>query len=325
MNRASLRRASSALYYRAEYGAFRAIAAVLKSFGVDRASALSGKLWQVLAPRTHRHQAALRHLELAFPQKSLEERELIARDVWDNLGRTTAEALLIEKIAAEPWRIHIKSPDVMEIIAREKGRVVVASMHAANWELIAPAFKAAGFPMAFIYQRVKNPHAELYLRRLRLKVFPGGVYPKGDAAPRRLISWLKSGNPVLILADQRTGDVLADFFGHPAPSTPLPVFMARSFDAPLIAARLVRTRGAHFDLYLEVVPVAHSTSRERDVTEATGVLQALFESWIREIPGQWMWAHRRWHRQGPPLGWSSPSAAQNKTRDPKAARRKSKS
>lgn len=311
------------MYYVVEYAAFRAMVATLKSFSVDRASTLSGKLWQAVAPHTRRHGAALRHLELAFPEKSVEERENIARDVWDNLGRTTAEAMLIDKIAADPSRIRVTSPEVMSVVAREKGRVVVASMHSANWELIAPAFKAAGFPMAFIYQRVKNPHAEVYLRRLRLKVFPGGVYPKGDVAPRKLISWLKSGNPVLILADHRTGDVPAPFFGHPAPSTPLPAFMARSFGAPLIAARLVRTRGAHFDLDLKVIPVARSDSRDADIAETTAALQATFEHWIREVPGQWMWAHRRWHRQGPPLGWEpADTGPQKKTRGPEAARSK---
>ena len=316
----NFRKSRRAAYFAAEYAAFRTIAAIFKRFDVDRASALSGRLWRMVAPRTHRHEAALRHLELAFPEKSVDEREQIAREVWENLGRATAEALLLEEMAADPSRVRIRSPEVMDLIARNNGRVVVASMHAANWEVIAPAFQRAGFPMAFIYQRVKNPHAEQYVRQLREKVFPGGVYRKGDVAPRRLISWLRAGNPVLILADQRTGSVAAPFFGHPAPSTPLPAFMARNFDAPLIAARLVRTGGAYFDLFLEEVPVPRGPNKSADVEKATRALQLVFERWIREQPGQWMWAHRRWTRAGPPAGWA-PASAQKKTRGSKAARR----
>ena len=269
MKRSRFQRSRTALYYALEYGAFRVMAAGLVALGVDRASKASGALWRTVAPRTHRQAAALRHLQVAFPDMPLAEREAIARKVWDNLGRTTAEALLNERIAADPSRIRIRSPEVMELIARKGGRVVVASMHYANWELIAPAFKQAGFPMAFIYQRVKNPHIERFLRRLRLQVFPGGVYQKGDTAPRRLISWLRNGNPVLILADYRTKGIPTPFFGHPAPSTPLPAFMARSFDAPLIAARLVRTDGARFDLYLEDIPIARTKDRDSDVAAAT--------------------------------------------------------
>ncbi len=311
-----LRRGGLVLRFGGEYAALRLMELIFRGLGADRASAFSGKLWEKIAPLTHRHPVALRHLEVAFPDKSFEERERIARDVWNNLGRTFAEALLIREIGRDATRIKLASPGVMERIASAQGRVVVTSMHYANWELIAPAFKEAGYPMAFIYQRVKNPLSERRLRRLRLNFFSGGVYPKGETAPRRLIAWLKTGNPVLILADQRTGELPTDFFGYDAPSTPLPAFMARSFDAPLIAARIVRTRGAHFELHLEEIEVQRTTDAETDIAKTSQAIQSLFEDWIRERPGQWMWAHRRWTHGGPPQNWEP----QTKTRAPKAAR-----
>jgi KDO2-lipid IV(A) lauroyltransferase len=309
-------RARRSARYGAEYAALRLMEGLFRGLGADRASAFNGKLWEMFAPHTRRHPAALRHLEVALPEKSLAEREAIARAAWNNLGRTFAEALLIRELGRDDTRIQIKSPDAMKKIVRAKGRVVVTSMHYANWELIAPAFKAAGFPMAFIYQRVNNPLSERRLRRLRLNFFLGGVFPKGDIAPRKLISWLKGGNPVLILADQRTGDLPMNFFGYSAPSTPLPAFIARSFDAPLIAARIVRTGGARFELYLEEIKVTKSTDSKKDVARASQEIQTVFEGWIRERPEQWMWAHRRWTHGGPPLNWTP----QTKTRDPKAAR-----
>lgn len=300
----------------AEYAVLRLFERIFRALGPDRASGFSGMLWQTIAPLTRRQKSALTHLEVAFPDKTAAERLSITRDVWNNLGRTFAEALLIREIGTDPRRIRLMSPEVMKIIEGARGRVVVTSMHYANWELIAPAFQAVGFPMAFIYQRVKNPLSERRLRRLRLTFFEGGVYPKGEAAPRRLIGWLKKGNPVLILADQRTGDLWTYFFGYRAPTTPLPAFMARNFDAPLIAARLVRTHGVQFDLYLEQIAVPRTDDTQSDIAEASQTIQSVFERWIRERPGQWMWAHRRWTHKGPPRDWN----AQTKTRDPKAAR-----
>lgn len=311
-----LRRGLRTGRYGGEYAILRSVEGIFRALGPDRASAFSGKLWEAIAPLTRRQKAALRHLEVAFPEMSLADRERIMRDVWNNLGRTFAEALLIRDLGRDPTRIRIMSPDVMRVIERAKGRVVVTSMHYANWELIAPAFHAADFPMAFIYQRVKNPMSEMRLRRLRLNFFAGGVYPKGEMAPRRLIAWLKSGNPVLILADHRTGDLRTNFFGHSAPTTPLPAFMARTFDAPLIAARLVRTGGVQFELHLHEIAVPRSDDAGRDIEEASQTIQSVFEGWIRERPGQWMWAHRRWTYNGPPANWSP----QTKTRDPEAAR-----
>lgn len=310
------RRAWRGLRYGSEYAVLRLMEGIFRALGADRASAFSGWLWETIAPLTRRQKSALVHLEVAFPDMSAAERKSITRGTWNNLGRTFAEALLIREIAKDPTRINVMSPDAMKIITSAKGRVVVTSMHYANWELIAPAFEAAGYPMAFIYQRVKNPLSERRLRRLRLNFFLGGVYPKGEMAPRRLIAWLKSGNPVLILADQRTGDLRTKFFGYHAPTTPLPAFMARTFDAPLIAARLVRTGGVQFELHLEEVPVPQTSSAPEDILIASQAIQSVFERWIRARPEQWMWHHRRWTYMGPPLDWSS----QTKTRDPKAAR-----
>ena len=34
--------------------------------------------------------------------------------------------------------------------------------------------------------------------------------------------------------------------------------------------------------------------RDADIAQATANLQGKLESFIREHPSQWMWAHRRW-------------------------------
>ncbi len=292
---------STKFSYALQYAGLRAFIVLLRSLGIDRASAVNGALWETFAPYTKRHKAALRHLKIAFPEKTDEEREAIARQVWNNLGRTAAEALMIETFEHEPERVRLVSTDVLERIKKTYGgRAVVAPMHSGNWEVLAPACVGYELYAALIYQRVKNPYAERFLRDTREKYCPGGMYPKKDGAVRRLISWLRAGNLVVILADQRARGALPLFFGHPAPSTPLPAYMAHSFDAPLIAARIVRTSGAHFELELKEVDVPRDRDRDAAMAAGTQALQSVFEGWIREHPGQWMWAHRRWSLAGPP-------------------------
>lgn len=307
--------------YAAEYGVLRTAIALLRVMGIDRASRVNGALWRRFAPYTRRHAAALRHLQIAFPDLGEREREKIARDVWENLGRTAAEALMIDTFASEPWRVRLTSPEVVQAVReRAGGRAVIAPIHSGNWEVFAPALTEHRLSGALIYQRVKNPYGERFLRRTREKYCPGGMYPKNENAVRRLVSWLRAGNAVVILSDQRAHGAMPLFFGHPAPSTPLPAYMARSFDAPLVAARVVRTSGANFDLEFKEIPVPRTDDRDADIAAATQALQAVYEDWITEHPGQWMWAHRRWSHAGPPEGWSPDG--QKKTRGPKAARRK---
>jgi hypothetical protein len=60
-------RARRSARYGAEYAALRLMEGLFRGLGADRASAFNGKLWEMFAPHTRRHPAALRHLDVAFP------------------------------------------------------------------------------------------------------------------------------------------------------------------------------------------------------------------------------------------------------------------
>ena len=108
---------------------------------------------------------------------------------------------------------------------------------------------------------------------------------------------VRGGGSLAVMADLREHKGIdAPFFGRPAPSTPFPALMARAIGVPLVAGRVLRTDGARFVVTAEIVPVPRTHDRDADVRQATEALQAVFERWIREAPGQWMWGHRRWAR-----------------------------
>ncbi|WP_425349125.1 hypothetical protein [Methylobrevis pamukkalensis] len=70
--------------------------------------------------------------------------------------------------------------------------------------------------------------------------------------------------------------------------------LARRLGLPLVAGRVVRTQGARFRIEATPVEVPRSTDAEADIAETTRRVNAVFERWIREYPGQWMWGHRKW-------------------------------
>ena len=80
------------LRHRIEYALFCCAAGLFSALPVETSSTLSGKMWRLVAPLLRRHRRALAHLRRAFPEKTEAERERIARDMWENLGRVFAEA-----------------------------------------------------------------------------------------------------------------------------------------------------------------------------------------------------------------------------------------
>src|SRR6185437_8631324 len=87
--------------YRLEYIGFRALQAAARALPLETASAASGLLWRLIAPRLRRQERALANLKLAYPELSGEERKRIAAAMWENLGRTFGESFHLEEIVAQ--------------------------------------------------------------------------------------------------------------------------------------------------------------------------------------------------------------------------------
>lgn len=278
-----------------EAAGVKLIAGLCRLLGLDAASAVSGAVWRTLGPFNRRHRRALANLARAFPETSAAERERIARAAWENLGRTMAEGFLLDRLLASPERFDDRAVAVFAAAKAEGRGLVAVSAHYGNWELGATSVVAAGFRPMGVYRAVDNPHVDALVRQVREPLYPGGLVPKGPGAPRRLIGHARAGEAVVIMADLRDGNgVEVPFFGVPSPSSPFPALIARLLDAPLIAGRVVRTKGARFEMLCERIDVPRTGDRDADVLATTAAVAALFERWIRERPEQWMWSMGRW-------------------------------
>ena len=284
---------SQTLRFRLELFFVRAAAGLSKALGVERASGLSGALWRRIAPWTARHARAHTNLARSMPQLSGAERDAVLNEMWDNLGRTFAEFFHLRALLAGK-RLGLENPEVFAALAARPGLVACAP-HMGNWETLGAYALQQGAQVAGIYKELSNPLVERYVFDLRAPFYPAGLLPKSALAARRLVRQAKAGGIVAFLADQRdTRGISSTFFGRPAPSTPFPAFVARSLDLPLCAMRVLRLPGCRFSLRVDEIPVPKTDDRDADVRAATAALQAKFEDYIREAPGQWMWAHKRW-------------------------------
>ena len=283
----------ASLRERVEYLAFRIVAAIATALPLQVASDLSGWGWRLVAPHLKRQQRALDNLALAYPDISLAERERIAGKMWENLGRTFAEFFHLTQIVAEQ-RILLDPLDRFEAMA-ENAPFVVCGLHMGNWEIMAQVGQRNGASLVGTYQAVTNRLVDKWIYARRAPMYAGGLYDKSPTTARTLLRLAKQGVCPAFLADLREGrGVPTPFFGHNAMSNPFPALIARTLDLPLYAARVKRLPGVRFALRVEPVEVPRTANRDADVRAATANLQARFEEFVREVPEQWTWAHRRW-------------------------------
>lgn len=262
---------------------------------IDMASAVIGRIWRFIAPMTSRQARALEHVERAFPDMPIVEREALVRDMWENLGRIMAETFELDRLENDASRFEEDFAETADFVKKLQTGCVIVSLHSGNWEIIAQPGKALGMSTAGVYQALSNPLSDKYLTDLRSGLFPGGLHAKGHDTARKMLSHVRKGGAIAFLADHRdVRGIKVPFFGRMAYANPFPVMIARSCDVPVIAVRAIRTKGVHFRFEAEVVKIPRNGDRKQDIAEGTAMVHQIFERWIREYPSQWMWIHRKW-------------------------------
>jgi KDO2-lipid IV(A) lauroyltransferase len=281
------------LRQRGEYAAFRIVAFIFTALTLETASTFSAWGWRTIAPLLPRHKRALANLQLAFPEKTADERERIARAMWSSLGSTFGEFFHMDQILAEK-RIAMEPAAFFDDLAKGPS-FVVCGLHFGNWEITSQVGLRIGLPISGTYKAAENPLVDAWVTARRAKMYPGGLFDKSPATARKMLRIAREGGYPAFLGDLRErAGVPTIFFGSKAMSNPFPALVARSLDRPIYAACIRRLPGTLFEARLERIDPPRTSDRAADVQAMTQALQSVFEAFIRETPEQWMWAHRRW-------------------------------
>jgi KDO2-lipid IV(A) lauroyltransferase len=281
----------------------RGVFALVRALGPDRAAALGAAVARTIGPLLPVHRTALDNIRQAFPELPAAGHDRIAREAWDNLGRTASEYVHLDRMwdfdLDSPGRGRIRiAPEVVErfIALRDDGRpALLFAAHLANWELPAIAAAKHGLASAVLYRRPNNPHVARDIVALRSRSM-GRLIPAGIEAPIRMMEALDQGLHVGMLIDQRFGrGPRVPFFDRPAASNPLVAHLARRFDCPVHGVRAIREADGGFRMELtEAIDLPRDARGRVDVEAATALMNRIVEGWVREHPGQWLWMHRRW-------------------------------
>lgn len=295
------------IQFRVEYALLSAVVAAVRAVPLDTATRMSAWGWRYLAPRLYskRRKRTLANLAIAFPEKSEAERESIALEHWENLGRIMVETMRIDQIIADPNRIKIRNGDVFKRYAGKLGPIVGASLHMGNWELAGWPLTAAGTNPAAVYRSVNNPYVDRYLRRQRKDLYPGGLFGRGGVegdhgeaqkTARVIMDYVRQGGRLGLICDlyDRSG-IPVPFFGKDAKTVTIAAMIARRTGARIWLSRCIRiNKESRFEIEMKELRMPRTANQAEDVKWATAEMTRQFEEWVRELPEQWMWSNRRW-------------------------------
>jgi KDO2-lipid IV(A) lauroyltransferase len=283
------------LRYGAEAALFLAFMGLFRIMGVDAASALGGFIGRNIFARTRVTARARENLVRAFPEKSKAEIDTILKSMWDNLGRTVAEYAHLDKFDLNGAHPRIQLENAGEAESLRGKAVFLLSGHFANWEIMPITAACLGLGGAIVYRPPNNPYVDRYIARARAKKGYAEQISKHNGV-KRILSLLRGGKAILLLADQKTNEgVAAPFFGRDAMTTAAPALLALKLNAPVVFAANKRLGGARFrvTMYppLEFTPTGDVHA---DVKAMTAAINLRLEEMVRADPSQWLWIHRRW-------------------------------
>jgi KDO2-lipid IV(A) lauroyltransferase len=232
-----------------------------------------------------------------------------ARAMYAGLGAGVFElfwlAAAAPELRDETLRTHVVLDDDLDVAlfeAAQRGPVVLAASHTANWELLAygaaQVLARRGQKLAVVVKPQSVGAFDAFCTQLRRTCGLELIAPSGafDEAKRRLAAGAIVAMPIDQVPERKRHGVSVPFLGAAALADRAPAALARATGATLLvvaASRDGRVQRGH--LLAELPPHARGESTasawiEHATREATRVLEAF----VRSKPASWLWLHRRW-------------------------------
>ena len=277
--------------HRIEYIALRVLFAFFNALPLDVASFAGGFMARAIGPFMSAHKVAQDNLAMIFPDMDARKKSELLAAMWDNLGRSSAE------LSHLPNDELYQRMDItgLKNLPTPGTPTLFFSAHLGNWELGYPIAQHNGLPITLIYRRANNPYVDAFIAKIR-GTQAADMLPKGAKGSLKIRRAIKDGLSLALLIDQKMNDgIPVPFFGRDAMTAPALAELALRYDLPLVPARVIRTKGAHFKAVIYPPLVYEKTGdEEKDALVIMTQVNQLLEVWIREHPEQWFWVHKRW-------------------------------
>jgi KDO2-lipid IV(A) lauroyltransferase len=225
----------------------------------------------------YRRKVTLQNLRSAFPDYSEKSIRRIAARSYRNLSDVLLESLkgFSMSKAAIRKRYRIINPESLDSWYKRGISLIGVTAHYANWEwgAFAASLQLSHQPVAF-YKPLSNPYIEF---RDQTSLY-------------------------LMVADQAPSNVKkayrARFLGRETTCLHGPENHAKNNDYPVVYFNIQRIKRGYYQIRIKRLIEHPGRVAEGAITQQ--YMQTL-EAIIRQRPANWLWSHRRWKRDKPPL------------------------
>lgn len=234
---------------------------------------------------------SIKNIQIAWPQISRRSARIIARKSSNNFGRT-----LIEIFSADEFQYRLsgnvlEGPGVQQLIndAKNDRPIILISAHFGNFDAIRSIISSRIKAVGALYRPLNDERFNKFWEKA-LSTISRPIFPSNRRGLADMISYLRAGNIIALLVDQRAkgGEVLS-FFEKPALTTLSPAQLAKKYDASLFPVFSIRNKDGLTHSVFIFNPIQKG---EPDVMMQE--FNHLLQTFVSDFPDMWFWAHNRW-------------------------------
>lgn len=243
----------------------------------------------------YRKKVVFGNLDIAFPEKTVKEKQCIAKKFYRNLIDTFIETIKMLSISDKRMRKRatVDMSEILDLI--KKGRnIQMHSGHQMNWEYGHWAI-ATQMPVPWIgvYMRIKNKAMERLFFNLRS--IGSTVLVPAQEFRSRTHNVFKTQYAIGLVSDQNPGAPASafwlNFFNKPVSFVKGPDKAARINDTAVAFVNFVKVKRGYYRFSIDVI-AEHGKNLEEG--ELTRLYRDYLEAAIRKNPDNYLWSHRRW-------------------------------
>lgn len=270
-------------------GAVKSLVHVPLSVRCGMAKGLAALLWWAIPKRRH---VTMTNLALCFPEKTEKERRRIAKSTYVHLARAALDHGVLWAGSADDISRLVKF-EGLENVTEAHGPLIIVAPHFAGLDAAGIAFNLHVRGVS-LYQKQRNPAWDAAALAGRKRFSDPVLIEKGRGKHdlMEVIRAMRQNMPFYYLPDMDFGAkdaIFVPFFGVPAATLAM-------------CGRLAKITRAKVCLCIaEMTPSGYTVHVSRpwddyptgDDTADTVRIVTELENWIRKLPDQYLWTHRR--------------------------------
>jgi len=235
------------------------------------------------------------NLQIAFPEKSDEEKKLIAKKFYHNLVDYFVESIKLITVSDKQFYKRCSGDfDELNRIAATGTNIQLHSGHQFNWELANRIYsQKLSIPFVLVYMPITNKAIDKIFRNVRLK--HGTVLINALNYRKDMLGIYKKQHALAIVADQSPAHPSAgywlNFFTKPAPFLYTPEKSAQRSNLPVGFASFKKVKRGYYRFETTIVTMNPASLKKGELTK---MYRDFLEKQIREQPDNYLWSHRRW-------------------------------